>query len=708
MIDPAPTRRTTARTRRRAAVLTGVLATSLLPIAFGGSTTAGAAGATSKFVSIAPKRVVDSRDTIDLNRAAPLTANVPTDITLAGIGIPGQANVVPATATAVVATFTVVGATNDGWLQVLPKGQTPAEATSTLNVKAGNDVASTVFVALGTEGKVTLTATFGAEILVDIAGYFTATSTSTDGRFVPLEKPTRLIDTRGAGYLAPADIAPTGNTTPTTTVAPTTTAAATTTTVAATTTTVAPTTTVPTVADGKRVFFLGDSITVGDGESTFRRALWNRLKAANCGADFVGSLVGDPAVTYTFDNQYYGWGGAHIIDVGEYAGYEAAAADADIVVINLGTNDAQFPDFTDAAKTIVETVPQTVASSLADLQQTVANVRETRPDAKFVIVAPYNLDIARVNETRVAINPQTNERLTGLRTALTTWVATQSGIVLVDADPSIQDADLYDGVHPNAAGDVKLANMLIPSLNAYLGCSATAATTYTTKVTTGSAGKVATPKQAGTTFTVPVAGRVGVPTTGVGSVVLSLTATNVTSAGYLQVSNGTAGANDYSSLNVGVGDTRANLVVVPLSAGNVSIYTTATADVIVDVVGYFTDGTNADGTTGLFVPATPNREYNSRNFDPDPATKTIALSSEATGKSAVIVNLTSTANTGGAWVQVGPTPVVAGAHSNLNVPADSTDIAVGAISKIGTNRSIDVHYEAGTTEIIVDVMGWFS
>ena len=100
MIDPAPTRRTTARTRRRAAVLTGVLATSLLPIAFGGSTTAGAAGATSKFVSIAPKRVVDSRDSIDLNRAAPLTANVPTDITLAGIGIPGQANVVPATATA--------------------------------------------------------------------------------------------------------------------------------------------------------------------------------------------------------------------------------------------------------------------------------------------------------------------------------------------------------------------------------------------------------------------------------------------------------------------------------------------------------------------------------------------------------------------------------------------------------------------------------
>jgi hypothetical protein len=93
------------------------------------------------------------------------------------------------------------------------------------------------------------------------------------------------------------------------------------------------------------------------------------------------------------------------------------------------------------------------------------------------------------------------------------------------------------------------------------------------------------PVAAGSSVEVPVADRFGVPVDAE-AVVVNVTVTNAVSRGYAQVfACGTVPVT--SSLNFGPLMPVANEVIVPLSPdGSVCVRTTATADVIVDVVGY--------------------------------------------------------------------------------------------------------------------------
>jgi hypothetical protein len=70
-----------------------------------------------------------------------------------------------------------------------------------------------------------------------------------------------------------------------------------------------------------------------------------------------------------------------------------------------------------------------------------------------------------------------------------------------------------------------------------------------------------------------------------------------------------------SNLNsTGAGAVSANQVIVPVdAAGNISVFTTAGGDVIVDVIGTYTSAAAPDATDGLFVPlATPTRFLDTR------------------------------------------------------------------------------------------------
>ncbi len=61
----------------------------------------------------------------------------------------------------------------------------------------------------------------------------------------------------------------------------------------------------------------------------------------------------------------------------------------------------------------------------------------------------------------------------------------------------------------------------------------------------------------------------------------------------------------------------AHLVIVPLGAsGSVQISNFSGTHLIVNVVGYFTDGTTATTSTGLFVPVHPTRLTDSRGSYP--------------------------------------------------------------------------------------------
>lgn len=145
--------------------------------------------AASKFVPVVPRRLLDTR--IGLGTAAgAVPADHSIDLKAAGDGLP-----VPAGATAVVLNVTATDSAAAGFVSVYPTGQ-PRPSASSLNLEgAGQTRANLVTVPLGQAGSVSLYTQSGAQLVADIEGYYVATDSSADGRFVPLA-PQRLIDTR--------------------------------------------------------------------------------------------------------------------------------------------------------------------------------------------------------------------------------------------------------------------------------------------------------------------------------------------------------------------------------------------------------------------------------------------------------------------------------------------------------------------------------
>ena len=93
------------------------------------------------------------------------------------------------------------------------------------------------------------------------------------------------------------------------------------------------------------------------------------------------------------------------------------------------------------------------------------------------------------------------------------------------------------------------------------------------------------------------------------AVVMTLTGDQATAPGYIQaVPTGDATAlRSSSNINLDrAGDTMANTVIIPLGAdGTVTLFTQSGANLVVDVVGYFTGASEPSTTTGLFIPIKP-------------------------------------------------------------------------------------------------------
>ena len=119
---------------------------------------------------------------------------------------------------------------------------------------------------------------------------------------------------------------------------------------------------------------------------------------------------------------------------------------------------------------------------------------------------------------------------------------------------------------------------------------------------------------AGSSIAVTVAGLGGVPATGVGSVVLNLTAVSPTGSGHL-TAYPAGGSQNSSNVNYVAGQVVPNRVIVPLGTdGQVDIYSSGgTPNVLVDVAGWFTDGSNSSATGSTFTPAiSPTRACDTR------------------------------------------------------------------------------------------------
>ena len=158
----------------------------------------------SGFSSLDPRRILDTRSGVGA-AAAPVAASSPIDLQVTG-ALPtadGDTVTVPADATAVVLNVTATSASTGTDVRVYPTPSDPAAPrplVSNLNLRAGETTPNLVTVAVGTGGKVRLANAAGqVQLLADIAGYYSATST---GRYVPVV-PARFLDTRtGIGSAA--------------------------------------------------------------------------------------------------------------------------------------------------------------------------------------------------------------------------------------------------------------------------------------------------------------------------------------------------------------------------------------------------------------------------------------------------------------------------------------------------------------------------
>jgi hypothetical protein len=147
----------------------------------------------SKYVSVAPTRILDTRR--GLGSPARLTARQTISLPVAN-----QAGV-PANATAVVLNLTITDAQEWGFVTAYPTGQALPDASAINVERPGQTVANLVTVPLGAGGSVNLYSYGGAHLIADVQGYFVAATSSTAGRLQPIN-PTRILDTRSAAKLA--------------------------------------------------------------------------------------------------------------------------------------------------------------------------------------------------------------------------------------------------------------------------------------------------------------------------------------------------------------------------------------------------------------------------------------------------------------------------------------------------------------------------
>lgn len=215
----------------------------------------------------------------------------------------------------------------------------------------------------------------------------------------------------------------------------------------------------------------------------------------------------------------------------------------------------------------------------------------------------------------------------------------------------------------------------------------------------------------------PVAGRGGVPASGVDAVVLNVTAVGASAPTFLTVWPTTSAQPLASNLNPNSADPLANLVTVKLGGdGSVSLFNAVgAAHLLADVTGYFRSG-------GGFVATSPTRLADTRSdgatvdgggphgaLGPDSTVRVevsgrAAIPANATG---VLVNLTAVNATAPTFLTVWPSGQSRPLASSLN-PANAAPLANHVTSGLGADGAISVYNAVGNVDVVVDVAGYFT
>lgn len=190
---------------------------------------------------------------------------------------------------------------------------------------------------------------------------------------------------------------------------------------------------------------LGNSITQGNiatqGANTYRRNLWNKLNNAGYNVNFVGSLDTDnkgrtfPDASFDHDHEgHWGWRADEILAslAGWLSGYTP-----DVALVHLGSND------------VIQ--GNTVNSTLDEIEDIIGILRNDNSRISIFLAQILPLEDADWDAKVEGINA-------GLLSLASNLDHPQSRIILVDQNSGWIIGDhTYDGVHPNPAGEERMA-----------------------------------------------------------------------------------------------------------------------------------------------------------------------------------------------------------------------------------------------------------
>jgi hypothetical protein len=215
---------------------------------------------------------------------------------------------------------------------------------------------------------------------------------------------------------------------------------------------------------------------------------------------------------------------------------------------------------------------------------------------------------------------------------------------------------------------------------------------------------------------VHVAGHGNVPASGVSAVVLNVTVTNPSTGGYLTVFPQGGTRPNASDLNFKAGQTVANRVSVKVgSNGKVDVFNAAgSVSVIADLNGSFTD--TSGGAGSQFQGIQPKRLLDTRDGTGGIRGALAAggsLSLQVTGANdipssavAIVANLTVTDTTGSSYLTAWPDLATRPTASDVNWVAGQT-VPNLVVVGLGTNGKLDIYNAAGSTDVILDVVGYY-
>ena len=202
------------------------------------------------------------------------------------------------------------------------------------------------------------------------------------------------------------------------------------------------------------------------------------------------------------------------------------------------------------------------------------------------------------------------------------------------------------------------------------------------------------------------------------ALVVYVTSVSSVGSGFLRAQPAAASGLTSATVNYAGGRVAGNSAIIPLGAGNaISVITSAPSDVIVDVVGYITNGSAPAAATGKFVPITPVRAYNSSTSGgplvADQA-RQIELSGPSlffvpTGALAIVANLTVGQPSNAGFLKaysLDDAPTTPPPTASVNYSAGLT-AATGSLVKLSNLGKITV-LASQNTQFYLDINGYFT